>query len=759
MAESSSSAAAAVAAASGYKRPPPSSSSDSADPPPIPPVPPGWTRCHAYVERKHRYCRQQCQGKQSNDGGRPRYCGNHRHLFVCTTTTIIANSTTQTQPDDNSIKDKEAVSNFNNKMKQQRIPCPMDPTHHIQADKLEKHMLICPKIKQQRAMEKLYYYHDSLNAGGHGCIGLQQSSSSERKGRGIEWAKRVALCVLKVHEQVFSKSHHCSPNNPDRNSDLNRPYCMTQEEIVNALPLQDLSSFSASLQQQRYQQHDEKSNLARAIQAYKIKSGGPKHVHQQASLLGHLRQLGAIPSTVSSSTMTSQPSQQQLQETQRQEQRKRKRRINILEMGAGRGMMGLVAAGVAAAAATRTTATVEDHDDSTPSTTATTIRLILVERSGCRSKADRILRNHKNHSGPFNTVVAKKHATTTAHIIASTNDTNDLTSTQETCASTPPPPPTPPVKDYMNLQDLAWARVQCDLAHVDMKEVLKHSASSGGADGDKNPSFTIQPQQHQQVKEEVGLELEEEEIHVVAKHLCGVGTDLALKSLQPIRHSISTCLLATCCHGVCSWKDYVGRDYLQSVMTGKNNDNNSNITNDMKYLSQFGEAEFELLCQWSAGTVATNWTDSNNSSSGGGGKKKSPQPDEKRREQLQKHRNDSDDGNDDGNEHNTNNYNYNDADPAAVMGVATIVEALELKCGVQGLGRACQRLIDYGRLEYMRHVLFGNDASSATTTASAATAATACPSNEHSQQDNVQLVYYVPPEVTPQNAALIGRRR
>ena len=79
------------------------------------------------------------------------------------------------------------------------------------------------------------------------------------------------------------------------------------------------------------------------------------------------------------------------------------------------------------------------------------------------------------------------------------------------------------------------------------------------------------------------------QIVAIAKHLCGVGTDLALKSLEPIKEHLHSCLLLTCCHGVCNWQGYVGRDYLHSVMT---------IGSE----AQFGKREFDLLCKWSAGT-------------------------------------------------------------------------------------------------------------------------------------------------------------
>ncbi len=54
-----------------------------------------------------------------------------------------------------------------------------------------------------------------------------------------------------------------------------------------------------------------------------------------------------------------------------------------------------------------------------------------------------------------------------------------------------------------------------------------------------------------------------------AKHLCGSGTDLALKSLQTIpTGNIDGCVMATCCHGLCEWSDYTGRDCLLRLFCG-----------------------------------------------------------------------------------------------------------------------------------------------------------------------------------------------
>lgn len=85
----------------------------------------------------------------------------------------------------------------------------------------------------------------------------------------------------------------------------------------------------------------------------------------------------------------------------------------------------------------------------------------------------------------------------------------------------------------------------------------------------------------------------EQPVVVIAKHLCGVATDLALHSVGSFPHiSRSTCsttqtaaahrvgiTIATCCHHACHFPDYTGREW---------------------YLAQgFTVGEFEVLKKWS----------------------------------------------------------------------------------------------------------------------------------------------------------------
>lgn len=167
-------------------------------------------------------------------------------------------------------------------------------------------------------------------------------------------------------------------------------------------------------------------------------------------------------------------------------------------------------------------------------------------------------------------------------------------------------------------------------------------------------------------------------------------TDYALKAIEPVKDRVSACFLATCCHGACNWEDYVGRDYLRDVMQ----DPTSNLT--------FGSPEFNLLRRWSGGTVLVA------GELVGGAK-------EQCFTEVEDHHESGENGQD-------------------LFSILKIVESLNLKCGPQGLGRACQRLIDYGRLQYMKHSLFPGASNSG------------------------ELFYYVHEEVTPQNAALMAHR-
>ena len=255
----------------------------------VPSLPDDWTRCHSYIERKHRFCRQ-LKLDESN------FCGHHA-------------------ADDDTKR---------------RIPCPFDPSHDILENQIEKHKKVCPKLTRQKEQETRPYYRQDINGGGYGGLGTPPTSSIASS----EWAQHIAMQVLRIHQRLYGGGANGATQS------------MTDSDIQNSIPMKDLS------------QPELESGLPTAVEHFRIKSGGTRHLHQQASLIGHLRRIGVllpVPNTSSTNAPT----------------------VQFLEMGAGRGMFGLLAAGVAAACG------------------APKVRLIMVERAGARSKADTVLRKAK----------------------------------------------------------------------------------------------------------------------------------------------------------------------------------------------------------------------------------------------------------------------------------------------------------------------------------------------------------------------------
>ena len=579
---------------------------------PPPSVPEGWTRCHAYLRKKHRYCRQLTLQDSI-------YCGNHQELELEGDTT------------------RATVNKASNSKKRKRIPCPLDQSHSIYEDMVERHLKICPKAKLQRQQEGQPYYQTNINGGGHGTMGKTTNGNSSSNNNNspqdrLARAQAFARRVLFVHQRLFGSEATNTTSNPNNMEDT---LCnLTLSDIESALPLQDLSPGELE------------AGLAEAIESYHIRSGGPKHLQQQASLLGHLRRISSAKGDGSDDTTTL-----------------------LLELGAGRGMLGLVAAGAFAASSSET-----NTNTNTCSSNNNHVDLIMIERAGTRSKADTILRNH----------------------------TSDL---EGRCIK---------VEDVRD-----WERIQCDLAHVHMPTVLaahnEKTAPQANSQGTSSSSASSLPTSSRPAD---GAAKKKPIIMAIAKHLCGAGTDLALKALYPVRDQIQVCMMATCCHGVCTWEHYVGRDYLVSAMIEKPNYGGSN---HHPSLSEFGPEEFEMLRLWSSGTVKD--VSCNTSSSPKEGSDIATTATNSGEEEETHH---CPDINSEG----------------KVASVSAVVTSLQLKCGVQGLGRACQRLLDYGRKEYVDQVLFAK-----------------CDGETSNKNALIELCYYVPSTVTPQNAVLIASRQ
>ena len=584
-----------------------------------PKLPAGWDRCHAFLAQKGRFCRQQVSTKsplsETEDSSlTPRYCGNHYHLYDSVEPNL-ANDPTISKINTAKRIRKDYI----------RIPCPIDPSHTIFKHMLHKHLAICPKAKQQHEMKNKPYYKLGINKGGHGRN--HERSDGKGEDRSINEVKKnlveentvraqnLALAILHVYSKLFPNSNNPKLNivtKNDKNVDGAKLSQMTAADLYNAIPIVDKSAdelkFSAS-----------GDGLTHCVDSYKIKTGGSRHLHQQASIIGHLRQRGLLENTT-----------------------------DIIEMGAGRGILGLLVAGV-------TSAINESSDND--------VNLIMVERSVSRSKADTRIRQAQKLS--YNLSPSTKSSS------------------------------------YFNLDKVQFHRIRCDIADIHLPTAISTLSTKHD---------TCRTQNH---AEKIA---DHPKTIAIAKHLCGCGTDLALKSLLPATSKINACAFATCCHGVCDWDDYIGRSYIQDIFathcpsTFLNNDDdrhsgkqigNASLTSckTLKQKNFFGKYEFDLMKKWTAGCVHSE----------------SPKQNENIVDCVNEHTK-----NDTFAERKQNIYSKN---------VSILIKSLNLSCGVQGFGRSCQRIIDYGRILYMKEKLGFMEA---------------------------DLLYYVDDDVTPQNSLLIA---
>jgi len=158
---------------------------------------------------------------------------------------------------------------------------------------------------------------------------------------------------------------------------------------------------------------------------------------------------------------------------------------------------------------------------------------------------------------------------------------------------------------------------------------------------------------------------------LIAKHLCGVATDLALRALTDLdaRSAVSSrgLCMATCCHHACQWNDYVGRTWLQQC--------------------GFTCQEFDVMKLWSSWAfalgstrvAASNTTDTDTAAQATLGEKASEQEQEQEQEQ----------------EHQL---------PASLS--SSVVRPTNLtREQMANCGHVIKRLFDHGRVLYVRQAL------------------------------------------------------
>lgn len=565
----------------------------------IPPVPNDWDRCHAYNETKRRYCRQvpvplcidslRCSQQ-------PRYCGNHMHLLE---------DDCMERNDSAAVKSKRprgVTDRVGRRIafRGKRVPCPIDPSHFIFEGDTPKHVLICPAVKCQQELAGKEYYCKGINLGGFGDMkrrvrDLASPNDDDNKNESSNSESdevKLAYAVLRVFHHLFLAKNGKS----NVVLSIEQLQNITESDIYNALTEADLSgveeeeigSLTPSLSAAEVQSKETSvpGRLTTTIANHNINAGGSRHLRQIASILGHARCKGLIS-------------------TKKKTEEGDKKEINplIIEVGAGRGMTGLIVAGAMAASLDVT------------NSSSSRVNLCLVEKSGTRRKAERKTRSAVGYSAA----------------------------------------------DCLRLDLVDIQRVKADLADVDMLKAIQSQL------GSHVYSKTV----------------------VIAKHLCGAGTDLAIMSIRNL-DSVDGCVMATCCHGLCSWNDYIGRNCLLELFHGET----------VGGLTAFGCDQFNVLKRWSSAAVSVERNPASvlNSTKG------------------------------DDNDMKETHY-VDKADDGKGKNIFALSIELGLSCGGKGLGRAVQRIIDYGRCDYLKGRGF-----------------------------KVNMVHYVPPDVTPQNALIVATR-
>ena len=573
---------------------------------PPPPLPSDWDRCHAFLTKKDRYCRQE-RGKGML------YCVSHFY-FITTCTPCPPTSTNDVTANDESEKRKNYIK---------RIRCPLDGSHTIYEAHLKSHLKKCNTAKNKIIDRSQAYYRHGVNQGGCGSLhqinvnnekgGDDRNNNvikSETKQQDETYYHDLAICILKAYILAFA------PNSQENHEE------QTRDDIIN-MTHETLYQYIKS---DNHYETEKSLGFEDSLAEHRIKIGGPKHLEQIGSIVGHVKDI-VEPSS----------SEQKI----------------ILEMGAGRATTGFVVGSVLAAAAASKHNCNDDNKEK--ETKDKDIKLILVEKAGSRGNADRAFRR-KQHSQ---------------------DQQGDNEDQQEKSSS------------YMNVNRVEVERIKCDLAHAYIPTIL----SMGNT--------TKDPQNDSMKKDLSSDNTQHRNVIVIAKHCCGVGTDLALKSLLPVKDRIHGCIFATCCHGICSWDDYVGRDTLYDIMAKANSSFSDRCF-------KFGKEEFDLMKRWACGTVI------------------GPAPTQKVNER-------SEHGDPDELQQQEHAVAKNDQ----LKSITFVVKSMKLQCGMEGLGRACQRLIDFGRCKFMENHLFQTDGKKTT-------------------RNEAMLCHYVDSSVTPQNALLKG---
>ncbi|KAF1322709.1 tRNA guanosine-2'-o-methyltransferase, partial [Globisporangium splendens] len=217
-----------------------------------------WERCMFKLVRKNRFCNmERIAGAQ--------YCGNHL-------------------PADATVSSKKAQ-----KFKahtRTRVPCPVDKTHTVYVYDLDKHVLVCNKVKDANAMKLLPFYTENINSGTHAT--KERSSEKAVNEVSTQAANDEVATVDGANEQGDQQEHTGLSMQEEQGlidkleaidfPDLVCRIHSSYDRCVGEIPLQKLNHTCCD-----------------ALYAEKKEAGSSKnilrHIEQQASILGHMERV------------------------------------------------------------------------------------------------------------------------------------------------------------------------------------------------------------------------------------------------------------------------------------------------------------------------------------------------------------------------------------------------------------------------------------------------------------------------------------
>ncbi|TYZ57688.1 hypothetical protein PybrP1_008535 [[Pythium] brassicae (nom. inval.)] len=267
-----------------------------------------WERCMFRLVRKDRFC------NMARING-ALFCGNHL-------------------PPDADVASNKAGRYKTDR--RQRVPCPVDKRHTVYVYDLDKHVLVCNKVKDAAAMTLLPYYVENINSGAH-CV---RKAGSEPPAAPIADATPEAPPIGadggEEPKEAAAAAHAGLSANDEQGlldkllavdfPDLSRRVHAAYERCVGEIPLEKLTHACCE-----------------ALFAEKKDAGAAKnvlrHIEQQASILGHMARVNLLDAS-----------------------------SVFVELGAGRGMLSLALA--------------QSFRDSV---------FVLVDRAHTRGKADRFI--------------------------------------------------------------------------------------------------------------------------------------------------------------------------------------------------------------------------------------------------------------------------------------------------------------------------------------------------------------------------------